>query len=59
MDEVVALARIHRLSEEGGYDSVFVDAAPTGETIRLKASRRARVTPLKAFKDAVVPPKKK
>ena len=26
----------------------------TGETIRIKASRRARVTPLKAFKDAVL-----
>ena len=26
----------------------------TGEAIRIKASRRARVTPLKAFKDAVV-----
>jgi arsenite-transporting ATPase len=35
MDEVVALARIQQLSEEGGYDAVFVDAAPTGETIRL------------------------
>jgi DNA-binding protein HU-beta len=26
----------------------------TGEAIRIKASRRARVTPLKAFKDAVL-----
>jgi DNA-binding protein HU-beta len=26
----------------------------TGETIRIKASRRARITPLKAFKDAVL-----
>jgi DNA-binding protein HU-beta len=26
----------------------------TGEPIRIKASRRARVTPLKAFKDAVL-----
>ena len=26
----------------------------TGETIRIKASRRVRVTPLKAFKDAVL-----
>jgi DNA-binding protein HU-beta len=25
----------------------------TGETIRIKASRKARITPLKAFKDAV------
>src|SRR4029079_11204187 len=35
----------------------------TGEAIRIKASRRVRVTPLKAFKDAVLtgkaaPPKK-
>jgi arsenite-transporting ATPase len=35
MDEVVALARIQQLSEDGSYDAVFVDAAPTGETIRL------------------------
>ena len=26
----------------------------TGETIKIKASRRARITPLKAFKDAVL-----
>jgi DNA-binding protein HU-beta len=26
----------------------------TGEAIRIKASRRVRVTPLKAFKDAVL-----
>jgi DNA-binding protein HU-beta len=26
----------------------------TGEAIRIKASRRARITPLKAFKDAVL-----
>jgi DNA-binding protein HU-beta len=26
----------------------------TGEAIRIKASRRARVTPLKAFKDAIL-----
>jgi len=33
----------------------------TGEAIRIKASRRVRVTPLKAFKDAVISgkPKKK
>jgi arsenite-transporting ATPase len=35
MDEVVALARINELGDDGGYDVVFVDAAPTGETIRL------------------------
>jgi DNA-binding protein HU-beta len=26
----------------------------TGETIRIKASKKARITPLKAFKDAVL-----
>jgi arsenite-transporting ATPase len=35
MDEVVALARIQQASEDGNFDAVFVDAAPTGETIRL------------------------
>lgn len=28
----------------------------TGETIRIKASKKARITPLKAFKDAVIKP---
>src|SRR3954452_21280878 len=35
----------------------------TGETIKIKASKKARITPLKAFKDAVLagkpPPAKK
>ena len=35
MDEIVALAQVHELSKSGDYDAVFVDAAPTGETIRL------------------------
>jgi len=35
MDEIVALAQVHELSNGGEYDAVFVDAAPTGETIRL------------------------
>jgi len=35
MDEIVALARVNELSKGGEYDAVFVDAAPTGETIRL------------------------
>ena len=35
MDEIVALLRIQQAAEEGNYDAVFVDAAPTGETIRL------------------------
>lgn len=28
----------------------------TGETIKIKASKKARITPLKAFKDAVLTP---
>jgi DNA-binding protein HU-beta len=28
----------------------------TGETIRIKASKKARITPLKAFKDSVMSP---
>src|ERR1700681_946968 len=28
----------------------------TGETIRIKASKKARITPVKAFKDAVMAP---
>ncbi|HEY7294858.1 MAG TPA: ArsA family ATPase [Dehalococcoidia bacterium] len=35
MDELVALAQVNELSQSGSYDAVFVDAAPTGETIRL------------------------
>lgn len=35
MDEIVALLNIHRVAREGVYDVVVVDAAPTGETVRL------------------------
>src|SRR5215831_14913830 len=35
MDEIVALLNIHRVAREGRYDVVVVDAAPTGETVRL------------------------
>jgi arsenite-transporting ATPase len=35
MDEIVALLNIHRRAKEGNYDVVVVDAAPTGETVRL------------------------
>ncbi|HEX6819709.1 MAG TPA: ArsA family ATPase [Ktedonobacterales bacterium] len=35
MDEIVALLNIHRKAREGQYDVVVVDAAPTGETVRL------------------------
>jgi len=35
MQEVAALAQIGRQSHGGAYDCIVVDAAPTGETIRL------------------------
>ena len=35
MDEIVALLNIHRKAREGEFDVVVVDAAPTGETVRL------------------------
>lgn len=35
MDEIVALLNIYRVAKEGNYDVVIVDAAPTGETVRL------------------------
>jgi arsenite-transporting ATPase len=35
MEEVAALGVVGRLSRAGAYDCVVVDAAPTGETIRL------------------------
>jgi arsenite-transporting ATPase len=35
MEEVAALIQIERQSRTGDYDCVIVDAAPTGETIRL------------------------
>jgi arsenite/tail-anchored protein-transporting ATPase len=35
MDEVVALLTIHRQAKEGNFDVVVIDAAPTGETVRL------------------------
>jgi arsenite/tail-anchored protein-transporting ATPase len=35
MDEIVALLNIYRVAREGHYDVVVVDAAPTGETVRL------------------------
>ncbi len=35
MDEIVALLNIHRQAREGNFDVVVVDAAPTGETVRL------------------------
>lgn len=47
----VKFARVDRAARMGRNPQ-------TGEQIRIKASRRARVTPLKAFKDAVVAGKK-
>jgi arsenite/tail-anchored protein-transporting ATPase len=35
MEEVVSLLHIHRQALQGEYDRVIVDAAPTGETMRL------------------------
>lgn len=35
MEEVVSLLHIHKQALEGNYDRVIVDAAPTGETMRL------------------------
>lgn len=35
MEEVVSLLHINKQAEEGHFDRVIVDAAPTGETIRL------------------------
>lgn len=35
MEEVVSLLHINQQAEEGRFDRVIVDAAPTGETIRL------------------------
>jgi len=35
MEEVVSLIHINRQAKEGNFDSVIVDAAPTGETMRL------------------------
>src|SRR6266511_48719 len=35
MEEVVSLLHIRRQARDGDFDAVIVDAAPTGETIRL------------------------
>lgn len=35
MEEIVSLLHIHRQAAEGGFERVIVDAAPTGETMRL------------------------
>ena len=35
MEEVVSLLHINKQAEEGNFDRVIVDAAPTGETMRL------------------------
>ncbi|GIV76958.1 MAG: arsenic-transporting ATPase [Litorilinea sp.] len=35
MEEIVSLLHIHRQALEGHFDRVVVDAAPTGETMRL------------------------
>ncbi|EFH86913.1 ArsA family ATPase [Ktedonobacter racemifer] len=35
MDEIVSLVNIYRNAERGNFDVVVIDAAPTGETVRL------------------------
>ena len=35
MDEIVSLLHINKQAQEGNFDRVIIDAAPTGETIRL------------------------
>ncbi len=35
MDEIVALLTIHRQARDGAFEVVVIDAAPTGETVRL------------------------
>jgi arsenite/tail-anchored protein-transporting ATPase len=35
MDEIVALLTIYRQAQENDFDAVVIDAAPTGETVRL------------------------
>lgn len=35
MDEIVSLLNIYRRVEEGNFDVAIIDAAPTGETVRL------------------------
>ena len=35
MEEVVSLLHVNKQAQEGNFDRVIVDAAPTGETIRL------------------------
>ncbi len=35
MDEIFSLINIYRNAQEGNFDVVIIDAAPTGETVRL------------------------
>ena len=35
MDEIVSLLHINKQAKEGNFDCVIIDAAPTGETVRL------------------------
>ncbi|HET9919005.1 MAG TPA: TRC40/GET3/ArsA family transport-energizing ATPase [Ktedonobacteraceae bacterium] len=35
MDEIVSLINIYRNAKEGNFETVIIDAAPTGETVRL------------------------
>src|SRR5437764_7016615 len=35
MDEIVSLLNIYRNARDGNFEVVIIDAAPTGETVRL------------------------
>ncbi len=35
MDEIISLLQIWKHTQSGSYDAVIIDAAPTGETVRL------------------------
>jgi arsenite-transporting ATPase len=37
VDELLALVEVRRIAEEGGYQEVVVDTAPTGHTLRMLA----------------------
>jgi arsenite-transporting ATPase len=38
VDELIGLVELRRLADDGGYDRVVVDTAPTGHTLRLLAA---------------------
>lgn len=52
MDELFSLARIKELCESGNYDCIIVDAAPTGETLRLMALPQTLIWSVKLLRQA-------